>query len=117
MYNFWQTTWSIHKGLYDWLHWRGYVANVIGYPVMMVLLYALLGQYALDAKTAAFFAIGMSVSTMTYNIICAITQSFANDRWYQTLSLLYITRASRFKNFLSRWIPHYPTGLVDFIYA
>src|SRR3990170_1889575 len=101
MYNFWVATWSYYKGLYDWLHWRGYIANVIGYPVMMVLLYSLLGRYALDAKMAAFFAIGMAVSTMTYNLISAITQSYANDRWYQTLPSLYITRASRFTNFAS----------------
>ncbi len=32
---------------------------------------------------------------------------------YSTLSLLYISSASRFQNFLSRCVLHYPTGLLS----
>jgi ABC-type polysaccharide/polyol phosphate export permease len=115
MYNFWVLTWSYYKGLYDWLHPRGYIANVIGTPVMMVLMYTFLGRYALDPASSAYFAIGMNVSTMGYNIISAITMSYANDRWYSMLTFLYISKANRFLNFLSRCIPHYSTGLISFI--
>lgn len=112
MYNFWVQVWSYYKGLYDWLHPRGYIANVIVYPIVAILMYSLLGRYALDPKWAAFFTIGMTASLMSYNLISAVTMSYANDRWYATLSFLYITRANRFFNFLSRCIFHYPTGLL-----
>lgn len=114
MYNFWVQAWAYYKGLYDWLHPRGYIANVVGTPVMMVLMYGMLGRYALDPAASAFFAIGMNVSTMGYNIISAITMSYANDRWYSMLNFLYISKANRFLNFLSRCVLHYPTGLLSF---
>jgi ABC-2 type transport system permease protein len=38
--------------------------------------------------------------------------SYANDRWYSTLSLLYISPASRFQNFASRAVLMFPIGLV-----
>src|SRR3972149_3018202 len=113
MYNFWVATWSYYKGLYDWLHWRGYIANVIGYPVMMVLLYSLLGRYALDAKMAAFFAIGMAVSTMTYNLISAIPQTSANALTGGGPPHLDPPAAHRLEVLPSRWVVHYPTGLVN----
>jgi ABC-type polysaccharide/polyol phosphate export permease len=112
MYNFWIQVWSHYKGLYDWLHPRGYIANVIVYPIVAILMYSVLGRYALDAKMAAFFTIGMTASLMSYNIISAITMSYANDRWYSTLPFLYISKANRFLNFSSRCILHYPTGLL-----
>lgn len=112
MYNFWVQIWSYYKGLYDWLHPRGYIANVFVYPVVAILMYSMLGRYALDEKAAAYFTIGMTASIMSYNLISAVTQSYANDRWYYTLSFLYITKVNRFLNFLSRCILHYPTGLL-----
>jgi ABC-type polysaccharide/polyol phosphate export permease len=115
MYNFWVQVWAHYKGLYDWLHPRGYIANVIIYPIVVILMYSVLGRYALDPAAAAFFTIGMTVSLMTYNIISAITMSYANDRWYSTLTFLYVSKANRFLNYLSRCILHYPTGLVVFI--
>ncbi len=115
MYNFWIQTWTYYKGLYDWLHPRGYIANVIGTPVMFVLMWAMMGRYAIDPAASAYYAIGMNVSTMGYNIISALTMSYANDRWYSGLTYLYITKANRFLNFLSRCIPHYTTGLLSFI--
>jgi ABC-type polysaccharide/polyol phosphate export permease len=112
MYNFWVQVWSNYKGLYDYLNWRGYAANVIVYPIIGVLMFSMLGKYTLDAKAAIFLTVGMTVSFMNYNIISAITMSYANDRWYSTLTLLYISSASRFLNFISRCVLHYPTGVL-----
>jgi ABC-type polysaccharide/polyol phosphate export permease len=117
MYNFWVQVWSNYKGLFDWLNWRGYIANVIIYPIVAILMYAMLGRYALDQAAAIFFTIGMSVSLMTYNLISGITQSYANDRWNYTLPFLYVSGASRFQNYLSRAVLHYPNGLLVFITA
>jgi ABC-2 type transport system permease protein len=113
MYNFWVQVWSNYKGLYDWLNWRGYVANVVIYPMVGILMFSMLGRYTLDPEWAIFLAVGMTISFMNYNIVSAITMSYANDRWYGGLSFLYISRANRFLNFLSRCVLHYPTGLLS----
>jgi ABC-2 type transport system permease protein len=115
MYNFWIQVWGNYKGLYDWLHPRGYIANVIVYPVVSILMYSILGKFVLDPKAAVFFTIGITMSVMCYNIIGGITMSYASDRWYNTLSFLYISSANRFLNFLSRCILHFPTGVLVFI--
>jgi ABC-type polysaccharide/polyol phosphate export permease len=115
MYNFWVQMKSNYKGLYDFGNPRGYIANVVFYPIIMVLMFAMLGKYAISPEMAIFFAVGMTVSCMNLNIITAITQSYANERWYGTLSLLYATNANRFINYLSRWMLHYPTGLISLI--
>jgi ABC-2 type transport system permease protein len=115
MYNFWVQTLSYYKGLYDWLHPRGYIANVIIYPVVSILMYAMLGRYALDPAATIFFTIGVTATLVSYNIIGAVTQSYSNDRWYYMLPFLYISKANRFLNYFSRCILHYPTGIIVYI--
>ena len=113
MYNFWVQNWLLYKGLYDYNHLRGYIANVVAQPALMVMMYALMGRYAMDAKTSIFIAVGINVSSISYNVISGITRSYANDRWYSMFSILYITRVNRFWNYTARSILYYPTGLLS----
>jgi ABC-2 type transport system permease protein len=112
MYNFWIQTITQYRGLNDWYKGPPFFANFILFPAITILMWAILGRFALDAKAAMFFAIGQMVSTAAYGIFCASTMSYANDRWYSTLSLLYISPASRFQNFASRAVLMFPIGLV-----
>lgn len=113
MYNFWVQNWLLYKGLYDYNHLRGYVANVVAQPALMVMMYALMGRYAMDAKTSIFIAVGINVSSISYNVISGITRGYANDRWYSMFSILYITKVNRFWNYTARSILYYPTGLLS----
>jgi ABC-2 type transport system permease protein len=115
MYNFWIQTISQYRGLNDWYKGPPYIANFILFPVANVLMWAILGRYAMDAQTAIYFAVGQMISTAAYGIICAATMSYANDRWYSTLTLLYISPASRFLNFTSRAVLNFSIGLVVFV--
>jgi ABC-type polysaccharide/polyol phosphate export permease len=113
MRSFWIQAFTSYKGLYDYGHPRSFIANVIIYPIITVIMFGMLGRYAISTEMAIFFTVGMTVSCMNFNIMSAITQSFANERWYSTLSLLYATNANRFVNYCSRWVLHYPLGIVS----
>jgi ABC-2 type transport system permease protein len=115
MYNFWIQTITQYRGLNDWYKGPPYFANFILFPAITILTWAILGRFALNAQAAIYFAVGQMVSTAAYSIFCASTMSYANDRWYSTLNLLYISPASRFQNFSSRAVLMYPIGLVTFV--
>ena len=51
------------------------------------------------------------VALAGFGSISAITLSYANDRWFSTLNLLYISPGSRFQNYASRAVLIYPIGL------
>ncbi len=112
MYNFWIQTITQYRGLNDWYKGPPYIANFILFPIVTLLTYAILGRFAISPEAAIFFAIGQMVSNAAYGILCAITMSYANDRWYSTLTLLYISPVSRLQNFTSRAVLIYPIGLV-----
>jgi ABC-2 type transport system permease protein len=112
MYNFWIQTITHYRGLNDWYKGPPFIANFVLFPAITILTWAILGRFAINAEAAKFFAIGQIVSTAAYSIFCASTMSYANDRWYSTINLLYISPASRFQNFASRGILMFPIGLV-----
>jgi ABC-2 type transport system permease protein len=112
MYNFWIQAISYYRGLNDWYKGPPFIANFILFPIATILTWAILGRFALDAEAAKFFTIGQMASQSAYGILCASTMSYANDRWYSMLALLYLSPANRLLNFTSRCVLLYPIGLV-----
>lgn len=116
MYNFGIQLYSTYKGLFGWLNPIGYVTNVVLRPIVIVLLYAVLGRFARNPEVAQEYALGVSVLTMSM-VIGSIAQTYVYDRQQGTLSFLFLTPVNRLTNYLSRAILHFPNGLIAFTCA
>jgi len=115
MYNFAVQAYSTYKGLFGWLSWPSYISNVFLRPILLVLMYSILGRFALDPARAQMFAIGITGYAMAFILMGGITQSYAGEREGRTLAFIYVSQVNRHVNFLSRAILHYPNALLSFI--
>jgi ABC-2 type transport system permease protein len=117
MRNFFIQSYSTYKGLFYWLNWPGYISNIFLYPIIMVLMYSILGRFALNPEAAQFYAIGVSLSAVTFVTISGITQTYAYDRDSLTISFIFVSTTNRVVHFLSRPLLHYPNAILVYITA
>jgi ABC-type polysaccharide/polyol phosphate export permease len=82
--------------------------------MVVVILYSILGRFALDPKIAQEFALGVTTHSMVFILLGGITQCYTYDRNLGTISFVYISRVNRLVNFLSRSVLHYPNALIAF---
>lgn len=113
MYNFWVQSYSTYKGLFYWLNLQGYIANIALRPIVFVIMFALLGRFAQSPEAAQWYALGISVLSARI-VVGGIAQSYAYERTLGTISFFIISPVSRFVNFLSRAVLHYPNALLCF---
>lgn len=114
MRNFLIQAYSTYKGLFYWLNWSGYITNVFLRPIVMVIMFSLLGRFALDPEAARDYALGVTAYSMVFILLGGITQSFTYDRELGTIQCLFTSPANRLINFLSRPVFHYPNALLTF---
>lgn len=114
MYNFFVQAWATYKGLFYWLNWSGYISSILLRPVVVVVMYSILGRFALNPEAARDFALGITVYSMLFALLGGIVQSYSYERVLGTLSFLYVSTANRLVNFLSRAVFHYPNALLSF---
>jgi ABC-type polysaccharide/polyol phosphate export permease len=114
MYNFFTQAWATYKGLFYWLNWSGYISSILLRPVVVVIMYSILGRFALNPEAARDYALGITVYSMLFALLGGIVQSYSYERVLGTLSFLYVSPANRLVNFLSRVVFHYPNALLSF---
>jgi ABC-2 type transport system permease protein len=115
MYNFFRQAYSTYKGLFYWLNWSGYISGVVLQPMAFLLMFSVLGRFAVDPGASQDYALGITVYSMTFALFNGMSQCYSNDRNLGTISFLFISPASRLVNYLSRSIFHYPTTLLSFV--
>ena len=115
MKNFLVQVYTTYRGLFGWLNWFGYTSNVIGRPVVLVLIYSVLGRFSGSPEVGRDYALGIAAFTMAMNVLPGIAQCFTNDRARGTLSHFFASPANRLENYLARGVLHYPNGLLSFV--
>jgi ABC-type polysaccharide/polyol phosphate export permease len=114
MYNFMVQAYATYRGLFYWLTWISYLSNIFIGPAIFVVTYALMGRFAFDIDAARYYGIGIILNQMAFMLISGVTQAYTYDRELGTISFLYVSRANRLVNYLSRPVLHYPNGLFVF---
>ncbi len=105
---------ATYKGLFYWLSWMSYTTNIFGGPIVAVITYSILGQFAFSMEAARYYGLGIILNQMAFVIISGITQAYTYDRELGTISFFYTTPANRLVNYLSRPLFHLPNGLLVF---
>ena len=103
-----------YRGLFGWFNWFGYISNVIFRPVVLVLIYSVLGRFAGSPEAGRNYALGIACFTMAMNVLPGIAQCYTYDRTGGTLSFFFASPANRFESYLARAVLHYPNGLLSF---
>jgi ABC-2 type transport system permease protein len=115
MRNFLAQVYTTYTGLFGWLNWFSYVSTVIFRPVVLVIIYSVLGRFAGSPEIVRSYAIGIAAYTMAVIILPGITQCYTYDRSGGTLSFVFASPVNRFENYTARAVLHYPNGLLSFI--
>jgi len=105
--------WSIYKARLAWTNLTGDFMIIFLTPAIMVVIYALLGKFAMGTQAAQMLALGFSLQLMQGTLISGLNWSYSNEIWSGTLSFLYISPVNRFVNFISRSVFQYPVALLS----
>jgi hypothetical protein len=57
MYNFLVQAYATYKGLFYWLTWPSYISNVFLSPIVFVMIYSILGRFALGTEAARYYGL------------------------------------------------------------
>jgi ABC-type polysaccharide/polyol phosphate export permease len=115
MRNFLAQVYTTYTGLFGWLNWFSYISTVIFRPVVLVIIYSVLGRFAGSPEIIRSYAIGIAAYTMAVIILPGIAQCYTYDRAGGTLSFVFASPVNRIENYLARAVLHYPNGLLSFM--
>jgi ABC-2 type transport system permease protein len=93
-----------YRALFAWLRPSIYIPTMLGGPIFQILFFAYVGRYA-RVQNDEFFVIGNAVQAAALAGIFGMAMTIGGERWFQTLSMLLATPASRLAIFLGRAVP------------
>jgi ABC-2 type transport system permease protein len=93
-----------YRALFNWLNPWIFVPTLLVAPIFQVLFFAFLGRSA-GLESDRFYVIGNALQIAALPGLFAMTFSVSGERWFQTLSPLLATPASRAAIFLGRALP------------
>jgi ABC-2 type transport system permease protein len=114
MKHFASQVYTTYVGLFGWLNWFSYISTVIFRPVVLVIIYSVLGRFAGNPEAVRSYAVGIAAYTMAVIILPGITQCYTYDRSGGTLSFVFASPVNRLENYLARAVLHFPNGLLSF---
>lgn len=103
-----------YKGLFFWLHWPGYLSNVVARPMLLVVMWALLGRFASTPELAERFILGWIALSIPEILLGGIVQSFAHERSLGVLALVIASPTSRAFLYYARAGLHCVNGVTSF---
>ena len=112
MYNFLIQAYYSYRGLFLWLNWPSYISNIVGRPVLFVVMFAFLGRFLRDPEAEQAYIIGMSMFSIPVIILGGVLQSFYRERVLGTLSVIFASPGNRAVIFFSRALLHIPNGIL-----
>lgn len=104
-----------YRALFQWLHPSAYVFNKIGFPLLQLTFFAVIGSFG-GARPLEFYLIG-NVILVAYRPMFTIATSVANERWTGTLPYVLGSPAPRVALFFGRASFHVVDGLLDVVIA
>jgi ABC-2 type transport system permease protein len=113
--HFLSQVYTTYVGLFGWLNWFSYISTVVFRPVVLVILYSVLGRFAGSPDVVRSYSLGIAAYTMAVIILPGVTQCYTYDRSGGTLSFMFASPVNRVENYLARAVLHFPNGLLSFI--
>ena len=93
-----------YRALFHWLSPWIYVPILLGYPLFQIIFFAYLGR-GVSLESDRFFLIGNGIQITAVAGLFGMAQVMGNERWFQTLTALLGSPASRLALFLGRSLP------------
>ena len=113
MINWWLQSYLSYKGLFLWLNWPAYLSSVFFRPILMVVLFGLVGRFVHESEAqTTYIVVGIAAHAMARILLGGILQCFFYEQFFGTLSPLFSSYGSRLLLFFSRGCLHYPNGLL-----
>ena len=106
-----------YKGLFGWWTPSAYLPQVLIRPALMVILFGLIGRYAINEEASRELVVGRVAYSIVWIHIVSIVQCFYYERAGRTASVVYSTPCNRFVNYIARGLLHFPNGPVVTISA
>lgn len=114
MHNFLTLGYLSYKALFAWWNWWAYTSNILLRPMLTVVIFGLAGRFVGDPARVETYIIGVAASSIPLIMLGGTLQTFANDRAWHTLAVVFGTPVNRFELYWSRGYIHYPNGIVTF---
>lgn len=99
-----------YRGLFLWLTPVSYASNVLLRPILAVMMFGFLAQYALDEETARGYAVGLAGYSVGRIIAGGVMQSLYRDAAFGTLAAVYASPVNRAMLYFSRCLLHAPNA-------
>jgi ABC-2 type transport system permease protein len=93
-----------YRALFSFLSLWIFIPTLIVTPIFQILLFAYIGRAA-GAQSDQFYVIGNAIQAASIPCLFAMTQTIAEERFYQTLGPILISPARRLPLFLGRALP------------
>ncbi len=93
-----------YRALFGFLSPSIYIPSLVLTPIFQILLFAYIGRAA-GAKSDEFYVIGNAIQYASVPCLFAMTQTIADERFWQTLGPILISPAGRLPLFLGRAVP------------
>ena len=106
-----------YKGLFLWLNWPAYVINVFLTPALFLIMFVLTGRYASGTEGAGVYVVGMCAYAIPMILMAGVVQTFAYERLFGTVSLIFGSTGNRLMIYWSRGWLHYPNGIFSFSFG
>ncbi len=98
-----------YRALFSFLSLWIFVPTLILTPLFQILLFVYIGRAA-GARSDEFYVIGNALQCASVPCLFAMTQTIADERFYQTLGPILISPAGRLPLFLGRALPVIANG-------
>jgi ABC-2 type transport system permease protein len=99
-----------YRALFGFLSPWVFVPTLVLTPIFQILLFAYIGRAA-GARSDEFYVIGNAMQYASVPCLFAMTQTIADERFWQTLGPILISPARRLPMFLGRALPVIGNGL------
>jgi len=93
-----------YRALFGWMTPMVYIPALIVTPIFQILLFAYIGKAA-GAQSDGFYVIGNAIQYASVPCIFVMSQTIADERFFQTLGSILISPAARLPLFLGRALP------------
>jgi ABC-2 type transport system permease protein len=99
-----------YRALFGFLSLWIFIPALVLTPIFQILLFAYIGRAA-GARSDEFYVIGNAIQYAAVPCLFAMTQTIADERFYQTLGPILISPAGRLPVFLGRALPVIANGI------
>jgi ABC-2 type transport system permease protein len=93
-----------YRALFGFLSLWIFIPTLVLTPIFQILLFAYIGRAA-GARSNEFYVVGNAIQYASVPCLFAMTQTIADERFYQTLGPILISPAGRLPLFLGRAVP------------